>query len=184
MAGCADNGTDAPAGGTEGGDATDTNDSDSNTESNSGGTETESEGGTTDDGSDAEPETTEDSLDLREANVVNVTFDTTDGIYDFHVSLHHDDDGEAGYANWWQVERLDGTNLGRRELTHAHSAQPFTRNETIEVPDDVDCVVVRGHDQTHGWGGRAMVVDVNSGATRSVDQGSEKQAFDPDACPG
>ena len=66
--------------------------------------------------------------------------------------------GDDGYANWWQVERLDGSRLGRRDLLHAHSQQPFTRSETIDVPDDVTCVVVRGHDQTHEYGGVAMLV--------------------------
>jgi carboxymethylenebutenolidase len=121
--------------------------------------------------------------DLREANVVEVSFEGGGGTYTFDVTLHHDDDGEAGYANWWQVERLDGTRLGRRDLLHAHSEQPFTRSGTIEIPDDASCVVVRGHDQTHGYGGVAMVVNLDSGETRPIDQGREKQSFDPADCP-
>ncbi|MEF8853286.1 MAG: hypothetical protein V5A28_12860, partial [Haloarculaceae archaeon] len=66
-------------------------------------------------------------LDLREANVVGVAFAGGDGTYDFDVTLYHDDDGEDGYANWWQVESLDGAQLGRRTLLHAHSTDPFTR---------------------------------------------------------
>lgn len=93
-----------------------------------------------------------DDLDLREANVVDISFEGQNGMYTFDVTLHHDDDGEEGYANWWQVERLDGARLGRRELLHAHSQQPFTRPETIEVPEETTCVVVRGHDQTHEYG--------------------------------
>ena len=94
-----------------------------------------------------------------------------------------DDDGEDGYANWWQVERLDGTRLGRRELLHAHSEQPFTRSATVEIPDDVACVIVRGHDETHGYGGRAAAVDLASGTSRSVDQGPERRPIDPGECP-
>ncbi len=129
------------------------------------------------------PPTDAPDLDLREANVVGVAVARDGDVYDFDVTLHHDDDGEEGYANWWQVERLDGERLGRRELLHAHSQQPFTRSETVEIPDDVGCVVVRGHDQTHGYGGRLAVVDLDSGATRSVDQGAEPQSVDAGACP-
>ncbi|MFC6721928.1 hypothetical protein [Halobacteriaceae bacterium SHR40] len=124
-----------------------------------------------------------EELDLREANVVDVAVEASGRSYDFDVTLHHDDDGEDGYANWWQVERLDGTELGRRALLHAHSQQPFTRSETIEIPDDVDCVVVRGHDQTDGYGGQAMVVTLDSGATQAIDQGPERQPVDETDCP-
>ncbi|MFD1598485.1 hypothetical protein [Halobellus rarus] len=138
------------------------------------------DGGSTPNGSDSpsEPE-----LDLREANVVDVAFDGDGGSYTFDVALHHDDDGEDGYANWWQIERLDGTRLGRRELLHAHSRQPFTRSDTVEIPSDVTCVVVRGHDQTHGYGGRTMVVNLSSSATRAVEQGSDRKSVDRSDCP-
>ncbi|MGM0590301.1 MAG: hypothetical protein ACQETI_01510 [Halobacteriota archaeon] len=123
-------------------------------------------------------ETTDDELDLREANVVDVAFEAQDdGEYRFDVTLHHDDDGEDGYANWWQVETLDGERLGRRELLHAHSAQPFTRLETISVPTDTHCVVVRGHDQTHEYGGQAVVVNFETGATTPVRQGPDPRGF-------
>ena len=122
-------------------------------------------------------------LDLREANVVGVAFAGGDGSYDFDVTLHHDDGGEEGYANWWQVERLDGSQLGRRELLHPHSRQPFTRSATVDVPVEVSCVVVRGHDQTHGYGGRAVLANLESGETRGVAQGADPQSFDDGDCP-
>lgn len=56
-----------------------------------------------------------DDLPLREANVVEVSVNDGDA-YAFDVALHHDD-GEDGYTNWWQVERLNGTLLGWRDLT-------------------------------------------------------------------
>jgi hypothetical protein len=122
-------------------------------------------------------------LDLREANVVDVAFEPADGGYAFDVTLHHDDEGEEGYANWWQVERLDGTRLGRRDLLHAHAEQPFTRSATVEIPDGVACVVVRGHDQTHGYGGVAAVANLDTGAVREVDQGADPRSFDAADCP-
>jgi len=135
--------------------------------------------------STAEPpeETQSEALDLREANVVGVEVIESGEAYEFSVTLHHDDTGEDGYADWWQIERPDGTRLGRRDLTHAHSQQPFTRSGIVEVPDDVGCVVVRGHDQTHGYGGQAMVVTVESGTTRTVEQGSEPESFEGGGCP-
>ncbi|MBX0285173.1 hypothetical protein [Haloarcula salinisoli] len=129
-------------------------------------------------GSDAQ------NLDLREANVTEVTIeDQGDGAYRFDVTLYHDDDGEDGYADWWQVETLEGERLGRRDLLHAHSTEPFTRSETISVPGRVSCVVVRGHDQTHGYGGRALTVSLPGGEVNAVDQGSDRRAVDETDCP-
>ena len=135
---------------------------------------------------DNEPTTADDDseLDLREANVVSVVTDDSDGASTFTVGLHHDDAGEEGYADWWQVETLDGTQLGRRDLLHAHeNNQPFERPGTIEIPDDVTCVVVRGHDQTHGYGGRAVVVNLDSGGQNAIQQGSERQTVSESDCP-
>ncbi|MDY6819461.1 MAG: hypothetical protein SVG88_12435 [Halobacteriales archaeon] len=116
-------------------------------------------------------------LDLREANVMAVALTDTDGGTQFDVTLYHDDDGESGYANWWQVETLAGDRLGRRKLLHAHGTREFTRSETIELPAGTTHVVVRGHDQTHGYGGRAMIVAIPSGATEIIDQGPEPRSF-------
>ena len=117
-------------------------------------------------------------LDLKEANVTAVTFENTGGnSYTFNVTLIHDDDGEDGYANWWQVETLEGKNLGRRELLHAHGTTEFTRSEQISIPSDVTHAVVRGHDQTHGYGGQAIVIELESGEQRKVSQGSEAADF-------
>ncbi|WP_210424086.1 hypothetical protein [Halorussus ruber] len=124
--------------------------------------------------------TRQSDLDLREANVVGVEFERGDGddrSFDVSVTLYHDDDGEPGYADRWQVETLNGTELGRRELLHAHGTRPFTRSERISVPEPVSLVVVRGHDQTHGLGGQAMVVDLRTGATEAVEQGPDARNF-------
>jgi hypothetical protein len=139
---------------------------------------------TGDAGSDDTSRTDADAdLDLREANVVGVEVTSDGGTSTFDVTLHHDDESEDGYANWWQVERLDGSRLGRRELLHPHAQQPFTRSDSYDLPADVSCVVVRGHDETHGYGGRAMLVDLSSGATRPVDQGRDPDSFAAAECP-
>ncbi|MFP4374811.1 MAG: hypothetical protein ACLFPO_10805 [Spirochaetaceae bacterium] len=119
-----------------------------------------------------------DDLDLREANVTAVEFDALgDGRYRFDVTLIHDDDGESGYANWWQVETMDGRRLGRRELLHAHGTREFTRSETIEIPEGTTRVVVRGHDQVHEYGGQVIIVDLETGEMETVRQGSEPDDF-------
>ncbi|WP_253736423.1 hypothetical protein [Halohasta salina] len=151
-------------------------DTDSSTASE---TSTDADSSTPDDAASTEA----DDLDLREANVTDVTVTDDGEDVEFSVELYHDDDGEDGYADWWQIERRDGTRLGRRDLAHANSTAPFTRSETVDVPGDVDCVVVRGHDRTHGYGGRAMLVTLDSGATQAVDQGSEPDSFEGVDCP-
>ncbi len=120
---------------------------------------------------------TEEELDLAEANVTDVEYSRsgTEGEYRFSVTLYHDDSGEPGYANWWQVETLDGKQLGRRDLLHAHGTREFTRSKIIQVPEENRYVVIRGHDETHGYGGRAAIVDLNSDKTEFTDQGSESE---------
>lgn len=126
---------------------------------------------------------TKDELDLREANVVDVSVEGGDGSYDVSVALHHDDEGEPGYANWWQVEALDGDQFGRRNLSHAHGTTEFTRSTTVDVPADQPCVVVRGHDQTHGYGGQAMLLSLDAESVVPKRQGSDPQSFTEADCP-
>lgn len=123
-------------------------------------------------------------LDLREANVVGVEWTgEPGGDVSFDVTLYHDDSGEDGYANWWQVETTDGTQLGRRELLHAHGTRRFTRSKTIAIPAEVSCVVVRGHDQTHEYGGQAAHVNLVNGRVRYITQGAAAESFAGHSCP-
>ena len=116
-------------------------------------------------------------VDIREANVMGVAWESTGDRFRFDVTLYHDDDGEDGYADHWQVETLDGERLGRRTLAHPHGTRRFTRSADVTVPSGVETVVVRGHDQTHGYGGRAVLVSLGNGTARAVDQGREPRAF-------
>lgn len=168
LSGCFGLGEDSPGDRTEAGTTT--------TDSND--TTTTAEATTTLDGG------TGTDVDLREANVMEVEFESVGAsTYRFDVTLLHDDEGESGYADWWQVEDLDGNKLGRRTLLHAHGTRPFTRSERIEVPSGVTCVVVRGHDETHGYGGRVVVVSLESGAIESIDQGPERTSVESGTCP-
>ncbi|MFN3254692.1 MAG: hypothetical protein ACE37B_03265 [Ilumatobacter sp.] len=64
------------------------------------------------------------------------------------------------YADAWRVIGPDGTVYGERILTHDHAdEQPFTRSQSgIEIPADVDEVVIEGRDQANGWGGSTFVL--------------------------
>ncbi len=104
-------------------------------------------------------------LDLRFAHILDVSFTFLEpSRIRFDVTLVHDDDGEApSYADWWQVEDPSGFVLGQRILTHAHGTQPFTRSATIDLPANLDWVVLRGHDMLHGFGGQVIRINLQSG---------------------
>jgi hypothetical protein len=110
------------------------------------------------------------SLDLREANILDVESEMiASGTFRFDVTLIHDDDGESpSYADRWVVEDLAGNLLGERILLHAHGSRPFTRSEAILVPDGITIVLVRAHDQRHGFGGQALRLNLESGQTQVV----------------
>ena len=118
------------------------------------------------------PEPDQSLLDLREANVIAVTFEViSPGELRFDVTLIHDDDAEApSFADRWFVEDLEGNVLGERILAHSHGTQPFTRSATIHIPTDTNLVIVRGHDQLHGLGGQSMRVDLRTGEMLTIDE--------------
>lgn len=116
-----------------------------------------------------------ESLDMREANVLAVSFESLEpNSFRFDVTLQHDDEGEApDFADAWVVEDLQGNRLGMRELLHSHDNQPFTRSATIEVPTGIERVLVRGRDMRHGFGGQAMLVNLESRETQPVQDQDE-----------
>jgi hypothetical protein len=83
----------------------------------------------------------------------------------FAVTVHHDDQDPAHWADWWRVRTVDGTELGRRVLLHSHvGEQPFTRDGEVRIPRGVQRVVVEAHDKVHGLGGKALTVDLTKPA--------------------
>ena len=124
---------------------------------------------------DASPSEGAETLDLREANVTHVAYDISTN--NFSVSLIHDDDNETGYADWWQVETLQGDLIARRVLTHRHSSTEFTRSQTIVFDDHIQWVVIRAHDQDHGYGGQAIIFNIEDQRMEKVDQGEEPFSF-------
>ena len=180
--GSGDDGTDADAGDDGSGDAADGGGGTEDAGTTGGAGTTEAAGTDAESTGSAGGATSADDLDLREANVVGVELASGSDGTRFSVTLLHDDDGEDGYANWWTVETRDGEELGRRALAHAHGTREFTRSTTVDLRDET-CVVVRGHDQTHGYGGRVAVVAVDGGAVSFVNQGESRRAVMAGTCP-
>lgn len=81
-----------------------------------------------------------------------------DGTWRFDVTLSSPYDTPAKYADAWRVRHSDGTEYGIRILGHDHAnEQPFTRSESgIEIPDDVDTVIIEARDLLDGWGGATL----------------------------
>ncbi|GIT90054.1 hypothetical protein JANAI62_04630 [Jannaschia pagri] len=82
----------------------------------------------------------------------------------FSVTVRHADTGWDHYADGWSVHAPDGTELGYRKLHHPHETeQPFTRSlGGVEIPDGIETVVIRAHDNVHGWG-KDLVLELPDG---------------------
>ena len=98
------------------------------------------------------------------ADVVDVVVTSRgDGRFRFEVTVLSPDTGWEKYADQWVV-RSDGdgaTVLVTRVLAHPHvDEQPFTRSELVQVPADIDHVVVAARDSVAGFCGETMRVDV------------------------
>jgi hypothetical protein len=102
------------------------------------------------------------SSDSSLADVENVRAVQQGGVWDFHVTVRHDDTGWDHYADWWRITTTDGKEIAKRELQHPHvDEQPFTRSlEGVRIPDEVTTVVIEAHDKVHGYGGRKVTVDL------------------------
>lgn len=84
------------------------------------------------------------------------------GSWCFATSVKHNDQGWEHFADGWEVIDLKGNQLGYRELTHPHdNEQPFTRSQcNIQIPKALSKVIVRAKCNTHGFGGKALVVEL------------------------
>ena len=98
-----------------------------------------------------------------EADVVAAEIERqADGRYTISVTVTHADSGWEHYADRWEVLGPDGEPLGTRVLAHPHiDEQPFTRSQSdVEIPPGVTSVVVRAHDNVHGYGGKTVSLAV------------------------
>jgi hypothetical protein len=89
------------------------------------------------------------------------------GKWVFSVTIDHRDelldDGSEHYADQWQVIDPRNNNvLATRVLTHSHiNEMPFTRSMSgIEIPEELDSVIVRAGCTHHGFEGRRVRVPI------------------------
>lgn len=67
--------------------------------------------------------------------------------------MRHDDEGWDHYAHRWLVLDEGGEVLGERVLLHPHvDEQPFTRSQTVTIPEGTSHVRIVAHDTVHGEG--------------------------------
>lgn len=98
------------------------------------------------------------------ADVIDVSFNGSDGRYTFQVEISSPDTGCSQYADWWEVVNEDGELVYRRILLHSHvDEQPFTRGGgPADISDETD-VWIRAHMNNSGYGGQVFFGSVSSG---------------------
>lgn len=87
----------------------------------------------------------------------------TDGMWDVHVEVRHNDEGWNHYANVWQIVDSDtGEVVGERNLAHPHETeQPFTRSLTgLVIPETVRNIKIRARCNLHDYGGREISFEI------------------------
>jgi hypothetical protein len=101
------------------------------------------------------------SLDFAQVNYVHAS-QKVDGSWCFNTTVKHNDQSWGHYADGWEILDLDGNQMAYRVLHHPHdNEQPFTRSQcNIQIPTAISQVVVRAKCNTHGFGGKPIVVDL------------------------
>lgn len=98
----------------------------------------------------------------RYPEVVAAELEPTEDAWRLSATISSPYDTPDRYADAFRATTPDGEELGVRELLHDHAGeQPFTRSlDGLEIPDDVDRIVVEGRDLEHGWGGETVTITV------------------------
>ena len=79
--------------------------------------------------------------------------------YRFSVTVQHNDESWEHFAKAWEVLDADGNILGARVLLHPHiNEQPFTRSQTISIPENINQVTIRAYDLIHEFGGKELTI--------------------------
>lgn len=81
---------------------------------------------------------------------------------------------ESSAADWWQLETLDGERIHRESFAEP---RPEQSTSAATLSQSASAVVVRGHDAAFGYGGQAMLADLESGDLTAVQQGEEPDDF-------
>jgi hypothetical protein len=117
---------------------------------------------TTEDGVAGATSTSEGEAAGECADVVAATIERSGDGFTVSATVSSADTGWEKYADLWQIRTEDGEVLGERVLTHPHeNEQPFTRSLVgVEIPDDVDRVVLVAHDLVAGFCGDSYTAEV------------------------
>ncbi|HEX6335319.1 MAG TPA: hypothetical protein VFZ85_00035 [Jiangellaceae bacterium] len=93
-------------------------------------------------------------------DIVDVAVEREGDTFNFTVTVSSPYDTPERYADGWRVVGPDGTTYGEHTLAHDHAGeQPFTRTQRgVEIPEEVDEVIVEGRDSEYGYGGGTATV--------------------------
>lgn len=108
------------------------------------------------------PEPEQDDAQQRFPDVLDAELEPTGDTWRLSATLSSPYDTPDRYADAFRALSPDGDELGVRVLLHDHAnEQPFTRSLTdLELPGDVDTIIVEGRDLEHGWGGDTVTLEV------------------------
>ena len=97
-----------------------------------------------------------------EAGILHVNVNHSfDDVYNFEVTVKHEDEGWDHFVNGWEVLSPEGKVLAVRVLRHPHTKeQPFTRSMPVQIPEGISEVTIRAHDSVHGYGGCELTVAI------------------------
>lgn len=86
-------------------------------------------------------------------HINSVVVKKNDGLYNFDVTISHNDTGWEHHVDEWRIKDEQGNLLGTRSLAHPHvDEQPFTRSLSgVKIPAGVSVVTVEVHDTVTGW---------------------------------
>jgi hypothetical protein len=93
--------------------------------------------------------------------IVKTRFEYRSGTWYVNTTLRHNDTGWDHYADAWRVVDEKGNVISTRTLFHPHEEeQPFTRSQSMEIPNDVNIVYVEAHCKVSGWSKQRVRVDL------------------------
>lgn len=92
----------------------------------------------------------------------------------FVVSLNPPD--EEGGADWWQLETFAGERIVQHTFDEPRTGSTFTSERTLDP--EATKLVVRGHDVEAGYGGQAILLDLESESFAAEYQGAEPRSFE------
>lgn len=133
----------------------------------------EADGGGADETGDEDADSTPTETPTPETDVVGLVLQDQDGGTKLAVTLSPPESG--GGADWWQVETFGGERITRVSFDEPRTDGRFTTSKVVDP--DTSKVVVRGHDVEYGYGGQAILADLQAGNLTAEHQGEEPSDF-------